>query len=946
MEGSFALQPAPDMNGGETNMLQRLLLVLLLVGVLTCGVASAVDEPLLQVTRPDGVGLVVNRVDDVDVNPVQASDLFWMITPDFDGEAEPIGSASTILVVENGRVSQVYSGDNPTLPPVPAAPENGYVLVGSGIYHSFIRNLRVGQTLTVKEKPRALMVQNPNMIITENGDVYPITALNKGRGTDNMILYTPDFGSHTITNEWGTEVAVVDGVVVAVRASGSTQPFPIPENGYVLSGHGASNTWLSKHATVGTKLEVTVGSILGMRITDPEFFRTLDLTWPGLEEVRDAVEAADWKAASSAFARYLREREHPQWYFDPRDPLGGGTIDPNDLTVANDALRDRFNIYGTPVQFADGNIDWSYNPTKQPGYTGAATDEWTWGLNRHNFWPRMGRAYHLLKNEQYAEAFVRQMTHWIENNPVPLWAQQGAGSRWRTIEAGLRMQGSWPNAFLYFLSSPSFTDEAIVTMVRSMVEHARYLMTHNTGGNWLTIEMNGLYHVGVLFPEFKEAAQWRRFAGERMRDALTRQVYPDGAQVELTPEYHITALENFLGIADIATMNGYELPEGFLSNLERMFSYTVYMLKPDGLLPDFNDSVNANPRNILWRGHQLFPERQDFLWVAMGRSVGSPPEETSYAFPWAGYLVQRSGWDGNARYLAFDVGPFGYGHQHEDKLNFILTAYGKDLVVDAGKHVYDNSRWRAYVRSSYGHNVALVDGKVQNRRMSGDTFVTDAPLPHIWEVTPEYEFAQGYYGSELEGYGEIPRWIATHQRSILYVKEGVGQDFWVVADTFLPEDAQSHKYETLFHLNADEARVDEGNVVRTLQSHGANLGIFPLVVDVAPAVEVVKGQEEPHVQGWMYVQGRGQRAIPTAIYTVEGSGIQHMLYVLYPVPQGEVPEVEVTSWRVGLSIEDGVGAEIRFPDGRVYRVYVPTDADAEVEVDGVRVNGAAYFEKR
>ena len=187
------------------------------------------------------------------------------------------------------------------------------------------------------------------------------------------------------------------------------------------------------------------------------------------------------------------------------------------------------------------------------------------------------------------------------------------------------MQSSWPDSFLYFLYSPSFTDEAIVTMVRSMVEHARYLMTHNTGGNWLTIEMNGLYHVGVLFPEFKEAAEWRRYAADKMLDALTRQVYPDGAQVELTPEYHITALENFLGIADIAAMNGYELPDGYLANLERMFEYTVYMLKPDGLLPDFNDSVNANPRDILWRGYQLFPRTGRFPVGSHGPCCGYAP---------------------------------------------------------------------------------------------------------------------------------------------------------------------------------------------------------------------------------------------------------------------------------------------------------------------------------
>lgn len=58
----------------------------------------------------------------------------------------------------------------------------------------------------------------------------------------------------------------------------------------------------------------------------------------------------------------------------------------------------------------------------------------------------------------------------------------------------------------------------------------------------------------------------------------------------------------------------------------------------------------------------------------------------------------------------------------------------------------------------------------------------------------------------------------------------------------------------------------------------------------------------------------------------------HMLYVLYPVPEGDVPDVALTPWDAGRGPDAGVGAEIHFADGRTYKVYFPTDASSGVEV--------------
>ena len=85
-----------------------------------------------------------------------------------------------------------------------------------------------------------------------NGNAYDITTTNKNREENDTILYTPDFPEDTTeTNPWGVEVVVtlpekpvlefdskVVGTVTSIRERGNEQPTVIPENGFVLSGHG------------------------------------------------------------------------------------------------------------------------------------------------------------------------------------------------------------------------------------------------------------------------------------------------------------------------------------------------------------------------------------------------------------------------------------------------------------------------------------------------------------------------------------------------------------------------------------------------------------------------------------------------------------------------------------------------------------------------------------
>jgi hypothetical protein len=85
--------------------------------------------------------------------------------------------------------------------------------------------------------------------VTIDGQTRNTDGLNVYRSANFLVRYTPSFGATTQTNEWGFEAAVVNGQVTKVEDLVGNMA--IPANGYVLSGHGTSRTWLKAMAQVG-----------------------------------------------------------------------------------------------------------------------------------------------------------------------------------------------------------------------------------------------------------------------------------------------------------------------------------------------------------------------------------------------------------------------------------------------------------------------------------------------------------------------------------------------------------------------------------------------------------------------------------------------------------------------------------------------------------------------
>ena len=504
----------------------------------------------------------------------------------------------------------------------------------------------------------------------------------------------------------------------------------------------------------------------------------------------------------------------------------------------------------------------------------------------------MGERYRDTGDERFAEGFVKLFCSWVRQTGVePLDSFGGETKAWRTIECGIRMGGSWQWALHSFYNSPRFTDDVLVDRYKSVWEHGWRLRHHHRTHNWLIMEMNGLAQIGILYPQFAEADEWRAYAFDVLVREMGTQVYADGMQYELSTGYHQVNINNYQWLWDVAQAYDVDVPAAFRDGLEQMHAANIKLMMPDGRLPDINDGGWHLVSILMQRAAELYPERADFRWAATRGRDGAAPVQTSMALPYSGLFAMRSGWEEDAVYAFFDGGPFGYAHQHEDKLNLLVHAYGRLLITEAGNYAYDSSEMRRYVLSTRGHNTIRVDGQDQNRRLNFDRStppILDVEAGAVWHSEDKYDAVEAGYD---EGYGAQAERSLTHRRKVIFLKEGIGDQVgpcFVVIDRLAAQDDKPHEVEILWHLNTGSPRVD-GLIAVSEDDGVANVAIAP--ADAATlAVEVVTGQKEPVWQGWRsfghHQQGEFE-PIPTVIYRATVDDPTRIVTLIVPLEPGK-----------------------------------------------------------
>lgn len=189
-----------------------------------------------------------------------------------------------------------------------------------------------------------------------------------------------------------------------------------------------------------------------MRLSDEKFFNeVVDHSIPELNKASELFNDGKKTEAEKCFADYIRtvfpnEKSKPRHYYV--ETLG----DPDEMKYADMICEGYVCVLDILHKFENGIIDWTHNPTYN-GYV-----EFTYHLQYHNDIHVLSKAYELTRNEKYAKRFEYMINSWIEQVECPDKSVPGRPAVWRTLEAGQRMNTTWPYAINTFVTSPSVSD--------------------------------------------------------------------------------------------------------------------------------------------------------------------------------------------------------------------------------------------------------------------------------------------------------------------------------------------------------------------------------------------------------------------------------------------------------------------------------------------------------
>ena len=646
-----------------------------------------------------------------------------------------------------------------------------------------------------------------------------------------------------------------------------------------------------------------------MLITEKRFYEeALNLSIPEMKEASELYKSGDTKAAAKKFADYVRNIPAPEKFLSDRAEIAATCKQKGETTmdIANRVVENRYVSVGVAHDFGkDNKIDWYANPCYN-NYV-----EWGYQFHRHNEWTALAHAYLDTGDEKYAEYFAKTIYSWITEaeqypveNPSPY-----ACKHWRTIECGIRMTRNWHTPIFACLKSPAISDELWVLIFMSIWEHGNRLYNDNTYVNWLSLEMNGLLHVGVFYPFLADAEKWKNYALNQFIEETDNQFYADNLQAELTTGYHGVVLSNFTNVLDFLNVMNIEPPEALMKGIRKMFRMYEQLAEPDFVTPALNDGGRASAAQMCRKGLSIFPDDEILKFFATEGKEGKAPDYKTHIMPYAGMIAMRTGWDADATWGFFESAPFGAAHAHEDKLNFLLYAYRTEMLPDSGNFRYDSSNMRRYVIKTRSHNTGLVDGLPQNRSASAkQTFkmvngrrkiVTDELRVKSnlrAKIGEDIEVAEGTYD---EGYG-INLVQVIHKRKVIFFKKGLANSlpFFVLIDKYVSNDENEHVFETSFQLPTVPVSAFNNKVTAKYET-GAELNF---ISSVNPKIYI--GQYTPEYMGWRpdhTPEVKEHFPAPVLSFS-EKAKEASIVTVLYPSPDSECPISNVSADDAGFTI--------------------------------------------
>ncbi len=491
------------------------------------------------------------------------------------------------------------------------------------------------------------------------------------------------------------------------------------------------------------------------------------------------------------------------------------------VRLAEDLLRHRFPLLGLTIETGP-DIHWrrDYLSGIETGTaylrripyldaTRAGDHKNIWELNRHQHLVLLAQAHLLSGRRDFLDEIVTELEDWLRQNPFQ------HGINWTSaLEVAFRAL-SW--IWIDHLVGDRFDAAFRHRFLEWLYWHGLHLevnLSHYFSPNThLLGEAVALHALGCLYPKFPQSERWQETGGRVVGEEFDRQVLADGCHFELSPYYHVYALDMFLFHVVLHGLN-----DVYVDKLTRMGAFLDAVIGPSGMLPLIGDDdggrffypYGARDRFGLatlatcgmllhrpeWIRDPRYLDEQAAWWLQAStanrceatRSPSIDMPRVSTRFVDSGLVVMNAG----DVQLVVDTGSFGAGragHSHADTLSVVLRLNQEQVLIDPGAYTYvADPAWRDRFRGTAAHNTVRIDGLDQ--AIPGGPFAW-LSRPHSevlkWESSPTRDVliaACSYSGLR-------------HQRQIIFYKNDLRILILDLLDGF-----GEHRIEQFWHFGA------------------------------------------------------------------------------------------------------------------------------------------------
>lgn len=449
--------------------------------------------------------------------------------------------------------------------------------------------------------------------------------------------------------------------------------------------------------------------------------------------------AAEWLARDLAvpasdlprLARGWWERERGPFFLSPGlSGIGKIVHDPDD------AAREARAILGTERAWLRGergewraDAHWS-RVRELSEEDGDVKAVWEPSRFAHTF--RLARAYAVLRDEEIAEAWWRDVESWSAANPL------ARGPNWRCGQELALRALAWTFGAHAFASRA--TDSRLALLFSQLHAHGRHVERMHwyaarcVRNNHAISEALGLLAIGTVFPFLPDAARWRATGRAWLAHEVAWQVAPDGSYVQQSHNYARMAAQLLAWSLHVARPSREPLPPVVRERATALLAFLRGMVHaPSGRAPNYghNDGTLLFPLTSCGYGDYR-PALAD-LAVALGETpregtgpwleqaawaTGEAPRAEPPAAPRAGLRAFADGGyyrlDGRGTHAFVRCARYRHRPAHADQLHLDVWYGDANVLADAGTYSYNApAPWTRHFVSTAAHNTVTVDGRDQ-----------------------------------------------------------------------------------------------------------------------------------------------------------------------------------------------------------------------------------------